>query len=406
MRKQFPLILTTAGMALFLAAFVWVYLAAAQAASTPYAWAEGPAKVAGSMADQVKLWDQGPHASVACLQCHQEVDPQQLRDAYATGGAIDLTAWMKIDQNRCEECHDSQKDAIYKDIRPAPLKGAGTAAVGQPMQVRALHELHVKERETSCTDCHAVHQPSEPPPHQRCLDCHHQEQVKIEVKGDLSCAACHLDLSKVMPDDHKDAARWTRTHGQASKAQNCADCHLSNSAGPHKPGLADPAFFPTTQQGDRGEVDVPEHATPQFCTDCHLEPMPHSSSFLAAHGARATQSPQTCEACHSSKNPANPTARHASQTYCATCHDSYQHEQGWVASHGKQAEESCATCHTVEHGQGGRNACAACHISKGQWHEKMWFVKHGRVVNAEGDASCLRCHGQVEPSCSKCHAGR
>lgn len=469
MRKPLPLILGLVGIALFLTAFVWVYLAAAGASGRLYPWAEEPVRVAGSMAIEVDLWDSGAHADVTCLQCHQEIDPEQLRDAYARGMAIDLEAWLKVDPGRCTECHD-------------PLG----ADLELPEAVRTLHEQHLEMPETSCTDCHAVHQPVDTRPHQRCLACHEQKEVKMAIPGDVSCAACHLDLAQVTPADHKERPAWLRTHGQTTGSQRCGDCHLSTSAGPHQAPLANPALFAPGEQdaclschsamamphpdsflarhgkealtlGEstcatchsplEGEVAVPQHALPSYCADCHLEPMPHSSSFLAAHGSRALQSPATCEACHSTKNPANPTALHASQTYCANCHDSFQHESGWVARHGAQVTDSCATCHSTaaeesghnscvachnshqhesgwvaRHGsqvtqscatchstQGGpesKNACAACHTGDGQWHPNMWFVKHGKVVETEGDASCLRCHSEVEPSCAKCHSER
>lgn len=79
MRKITPVVVGTVAFAGFLALFVWVYLSASSADTVRYAWAAGPGQVAGSMAEAVQLWQSGPHADVACLECHQEVDPEQLR---------------------------------------------------------------------------------------------------------------------------------------------------------------------------------------------------------------------------------------------------------------------------------------------------------------------------------------
>ncbi len=449
MRKRFPLLLVTAGVALFLAGFIWVYVAAAESASTPYAWGAGPAQVVGSMSTEVVGWDQGPHSSVACLQCHEEVDPQQLKDAYVAGDKIDLASWMAVAQQRCEECHAPQMKHLLQDRVPAPLHGSPTPEVGQPMAVKALHDKHINGKAaTTCMDCHAdsAHGPLSGTPewrdatHSTCQDCHTEQQVTIPVAGSTSCGACHVDPGTVAPADHTNMAAFMGSHGRSE--QNCAACHLSLSAGTSTK-LSDPAFYlssnedtcVTCHQGmtmphpvgflsqhghasltakagtceschspERSPVQpLPDHASPQFCADCHLVPMPHPASFMAGHGAEALQSPRVCANCHSSKNQANPGAPHTREDYCTACHNTYQHEAGWVASHGDQVDDSCTTCHSTHGEATTHNACASCHNSSGTWHPSMWFITHGRAVNTGGKEPCMACHAEVEPSCSKCH---
>jgi hypothetical protein len=217
-----------------------------------------------------------------------------------------------------------------------------------------------------------------------------------------SCATCHSPnnianptayhaSSKFCTDCHGTAmphpADFLSKHGAAANAApaSCTNCHSPNNR--VNPGA--------------------NYASPGYCLDCHLTPMPHPASFLSSHGAEAQKSPATCDACHSAKNVARPTAPHANAGYCASCHDSYEHEAGWVAAHGSNVDESCSTCHTLQGQVGQHNACSTCHSSKtGEWHPNMWFVSHAREVEKNGEAACMTCHSEVQPSCSKCHRDR
>ncbi|MFZ5814949.1 MAG: cytochrome c3 family protein [Bacillota bacterium] len=417
-----------------------------------------------SMEREVATWAGSVHKDLTCLECHKEGDVTWVRheflernDQMAAHARSEIhTIPLKTYNERCVTCHEEQLDALKQDRIPQPLPGAPAKPdAGQPMAIRALHDKHLNGKEPmDCVACHLdeVHGPAQgteerrESAHRTCLECHEQKQVRLEVaEGDVSCAACHLEVEAITPEDHREARAWARAHGQASEVQNCGSCHLSASAGPHDSAVTNPASFQISQQDAcltchagltmphpasfvarhgqealaakegtceachapaEGEAAAPAHADPQFCSACHLQPMPHPDGYLGVHGAEALAAPATCEACHSNKNPVNATAPHASKTYCASCHNAYQHPRGWVAAHGSQVKESCATCHSVQQGEGGHNACAACHTSEGSWHEKMWFIKHGKQVKAEGDAACLNCHSEVEPSCSKCHSER
>jgi transposase-like protein len=132
--------------------------------------------------------------------------------------------------------------------------------------------------------------------------------------------------------------------------------------------------------------------------------MPHSADYLKSHGQQAMTAGITCEACHSAKNKANPTAAHASATFCNACHDQYQHQAGWVAGHGDKVDATCATCHTLVGQQGQHNACSTCHNSPdGKWHPDLFYVSHANVVQKQGRESCDTCHNEVQPKCSQCH---
>lgn len=459
MPRRFYLLLPAAViLALFFCGSAWIQAGTSSPALSERLLACGTCH---SMEQEVQTWLSGPHRTVACLQCHAEGDPTWVRHEFLERNeematyqnpVNPLTIPLKIANDRCLECHDPQMPALLKDLYPAPLKApVGASRHGTAMTINAAHDLHLNgSAQMTCLECHGgqVHGPAPGSPeriaqsHTNCQSCHDQKQVQLAVTGSVSCSACHVDPKVLMPQDHKQQNRWMADHGKRSLSDNCGECHLAQSAGPHG-ALANPTAFPTSQtdsclschsnvamphgtgylathgaaylkapagtcqschtpQGNP-VTPAPAHAVAGFCTDCHLQPMPHPASFMARHGALAQAAPATCDACHSPKNPARPSAQHASRAFCASCHNAYQHPTGWVAGHGGKVTDSCATCHTLQGVPGQHNACSACHTASGIWHERMWFAKHGRIVSSQGDASCLKCHNEVQPSCAQCH---
>lgn len=414
-----------------------------------------------TMDKEVSDWKASAHENVACLQCHEETDPWVIRgdlkeqlDKMAqhpttgTPKALPMTA----PQERCTDCHKQQLDQVMKDITPAPLKASDkmfSGTPGQPMTVKVAHDVHVNGKaQMKCADCHldAVHGPAagtterKDEMHQLCLDCHAKQNVTLDVPGDTSCEACHT--TNVAP--HKDVQQqWLTQHGQAVETdKNCGTCHMSKTAAPQTGNFANPALFKSTAGGDicvachsgvpmphpagylsiHGTVslstgsgtceschsskspikEAPTKAKQQDCTSCHAQPMPHPARFVQNHGQIALQEPETCVACHSPKNPANPNGSHASQQFCTSCHMSFKHPANWVAAHGTQVTEACATCHTMPGKTGTKPACASCHTG-GPWHPQLWYVSHARAVEEGGKAQCMTCHNYVQPSCTKCH---
>lgn len=520
-----------------------------------------------SMEQEVMTWVQGSHGDVACLQCHRENDAAWVRHEFAertqTMAATPVTPAIhavpiQMPDERCENCHAPQLEALSRGMKPPPIQPAASAAAHQPepLSIRVEHDVHINGNPgLKCVDCHTIHGPlpdtsdSRDLYHQRCQNCHDEEQVAIAVTGTVSCAACHNEAARVAPGNHKNETQWLKDHGEAGKSRTCGQCHLAQSAGPHD-SLSSPEAFPSQTQdaclachagvtmphqpnflavhgqgflaaatgtceschspdqspikptphhatatfctdchaqpmphpaafmpthgtlalkspatctachsarnpvnaaaphasaglcatchdtyrhpagwiGTHGESsltaprgtceachapnqnrDKPAaHASAQFCSDCHAQPMPHPAAFRPAHGKEALQAPATCATCHSVRNPANPTAPHASAQFCAGCHDAYRHPAGWVGSHGDRVTEACATCHTVEMKQtqpGQHNACSVCHTG-GAWHPKMWFISHGQAVRDQGQEGCMKCHEAIEPKCSECHRSR
>lgn len=387
----------------------------------------------GQTCGQCHLADSaGPHSKLsspeafpsttqdACAACHAGLAMPHQPDFLALHGEQFLSA----PAGTCETCHAPDKTLI------TPVPAHATARF--------------------CTDCHA-----QPMPHPESFAITHGP---LALKSPGTCTVCHSSQNQARPaaphasagfcaschDSYRHPANWIGTHGQQAQtatggtceachapngnrdqpaphatARFCTDCH-AGVAMPHPPGYLK-VHGRQAVSAPQGTCDAchsqaknpvkptPDHASAQFCTSCHVQPMPHPASFRPAHGKEALQAPATCETCHSARNPANATAPHASPTFCAGCHDAYQHPAGWVGTHGARVTEACATCHTVEmqQGQPGQhNACSACHTGSSAWHPQMWFISHGQVVSTQGQEGCMKCHEAVEPSCSQCHRSR
>lgn len=356
-------------------------------------------------------------AGLSCAACHTDA---------AHGATLTGTALRDQAHEQCMTCHVEKNVQIavtgstscgachvdVAQVTPADHKNQATwqKAHGKASATTACGECHLAEsagkhaqiarpesfpsaNKDACVACHSGVQMPHPngflATHGKvslatkagtCESCHTPDsKATAATGGAASCTSCH---AASMPHP----AGFLASHGNAANANpaSCASCHSPRNVA--NPGAA--------------------HAAASYCYDCHLQPMPHPDSFLSSHGAAAKQAPATCDACHSSRNVARPTAPHANASYCATCHDSYEHPTGWVADHGASVTESCSTCHTLQGQAGQHNACSTCHTANGQWHPKMWFVKHGREVEAKGDETCMTCHNEVKPSCSQCHRDR
>jgi hypothetical protein len=314
----------------------------------------------------------GTHAQIArpenfpsaakdtCVACHSGMQMPHPDSFLSTHGKVSL----KTPAGTCEACHSAGSQATAATGGAASCTSCHASSMPHPDNFLAQHGAAASANPASCATCHSPNNIANP--------------TAYHASSNF-CSDCH---GTAMPHP----ADFLSKHGAAANADpsSCTNCHSPKN--PINPGA--------------------NYASVGYCQDCHLTPMPHPASFLSSHGAEAQKSPATCDACHSSKNVARPTAPHANAGYCASCHDSYEHEAGWVADHGSNIDQSCSTCHTLQGQPGQHNACSACHTGNGEWHPKMWFVSHAREVDKNGDEACMTCHNEVEPSCSKCHRDR
>ncbi|HWI62144.1 MAG TPA: hypothetical protein VNT75_09925 [Symbiobacteriaceae bacterium] len=358
------------------------------------------------------------NAALKCVDCHTS-------DAH--GPTEGSTPWRDQTHQVCLDCH------AQKQVKIAVTGSTSCGACHtQPASVApADHKDKTAWAKShgagagngTCGQCHLgdsagphtqISQPASFPSSTKdaCASCHGGVQMP-HPQGFISTHGKVAEASKAGTCDSCHAAPTATTTPVKGSAQTCNSCHAQSM--PHPSGylaihgqqaLAAPSTCTTCHSPSNPANPGASYAQTGYCVDCHLAPMPHPANYLALHGSDAKKLPATCEACHSPKNVARPTAPHANAGYCSNCHDSYEHQPGWVASHGTAVTESCATCHTLQGQPGQHNACSTCHTSNGQWHEKMWFAKHGPIVEKNGDASCLVCHNEVQPSCSKCHRDR
>ena len=196
---------------------------------------------------------------------------------------------------------------------------------------------------------------------------------------------------------HPQAWLTQHTEGFSEQPALCASCHGTREQGLNTTFTGNPRTLATDSAS---------------CTGCHAQPMPHPSNWNPeGHVAQAKLAPATCEQCHSPANEANPTAKHASATYCMDCHMAkFLHPKGYVASHklmvvaynGNQLAAGCTQCHTPE-----QNSCAQCHTDgfskKQQWHPTNFWIKHAQTTKPSDVVSCKNCHDYIQPSCSECH---
>lgn len=310
-------------------------------------------------------------SSVACAACHSDLDRVEpeghkrpdFRSTHGSAARSNIAA--------CQQCH----------LNPGI---SGTASTEPHGLQTAL--LTVADRSRAAT----VAQPSPTTPDFPPGTLAPHEEIKD------GCMACH---GTTMPHP----ASWLQRHanGFEEKPELCASCHGTRDQG-----------FTMVYQGDprRLAVDNPQ------CAGCHGLPMPHPEGYKAAHPADVRTDPATCEACHSPKNQANPSAAHAAARFCLDCHiGTYRHAANWVSTHmnpvnsagGNPAKAGCTECHTQT-----ENSCTSCHtggLGSTLWHPGDFTSTHGSIVTAAGGnqavAACASCHTQTLNSCTDCHTG-
>lgn len=278
------------------------------------------------------------------------------------------------------------------------------------------------------------------------------------VDADVPCSACH-DMAQATSLDPK--VRHVKIPAQVSKQKVCADCHDTEPK--HKAVPREQVYRLTFDHADHlkrvkdckqchaklpetGDAGMPPPPPMATCTGCHHHQqefaearcMPchvdlkgyrpetafrHDGNWLAAHGALARSSGESCAACHD-------------QTYCASCHSpatapavmakifperveaSFIHRGDYVSRHMVDAQANPASCNACH----GRPFCDACHSANGfsasSPGAKIRPLSHGAgwVNNVDGGAhkrearrdisSCAACHDQRGPqnTCTTCHA--
>lgn len=267
-------------------------------------------------------WERSPHATVACVSCHQPATrwyelPQRLVGrtrllghdliAHVSGGYDDpvdrrVSGTTSIHDDNCLACHDPRRRAT------------------SGYRIRIDHARHA-ERNGSCMSCHVrVAHPLESRGNAlslmaQCFTCHGVEKT---AKASGACSLCHPQGYPLVPASHEPGA-WRQRHGDVASSDPalCTMCHAR-----------------------------------KYCDDCHGLPIPHPSGWEreSGHAVAAEIDRAVCEPCHGSRSD-----------MCTRCHHStYTPAKGtWVDQHTEAAKERgtayCLQCHT-------RASCAECHM--------------------------------------------
>lgn len=345
---------------------------------------------------------------LACTECHTG----------ASHGPKEKTDQIKTWHDTCLKCHTEQQVAM--NVRNSISCSACHTDLDlvspddhKQGDFRTVHGKSAAKNVQSCQQCHLTPGLAKLNPGEKALAAAFQPvsqsaphpTIPAMPAGSLrptegiedACASCH-GLTMPHPEN------WLTQHTGGFKEQPalCASCHGTREQGFNMQVLGNPQTLAT------------DDAT---CTSCHAQPMPHPENWVSdMHYTQAQTAPRTCAQCHSTENNANPKAAHASPQFCTDCHlNNFAHPYGFIASHGSVAlakdgasiSADCTTCHTET-----VNSCAECHtdgVGKGaaqQWHPESWVATHQSVAltaNGKINANCASCHTETFNSCAQCH---
>lgn len=446
-------------MILIIAAVAWMQT---QSAASP-----DPAKLATqcsachTMDTQVQAWKDSSHKNVACTECHADpgvggwvqMQVGLIRMQFDTAD-VDLSKIAtEVPNQRCMDCHARQMPWVMQDLKPAKLDEKGEPIRPDKSQLQFLsaaagHDVHLTmENPLGCTECHSAVSHGPAPAqrvdhvatmHKICLDCHAEQKVAVAVRNTVSCSACHIDLAKVTPEDHKSAS-FRNSHGDSAvkDAAACTQCHLNPgisgkaSEAPHgliKASLQQgvkPALIP---QMPPGTITAPADLK-DACASCHGTTMPHPANWMTQHTKGYNDNPALCASCHGTRDQGfnmtfkgNPRTLSTTDPSCTNCHSQpMPHPEDYLngghQSAGKAAPQTCEQCHSPNNPANpkGKHAtsqfCKDCHLGKYN-HPAGYVFKHAGTLAAYGNntaaAGCTQCHSTVqggENSCAACHKG-
>lgn len=200
----------------------------------------------------------------------------------------------------------------------------------------------------------------------------HKDYATMKIE---ECSSCH-ESSGVAPNH---GPMWNKEHKLYAnkKPNNCQDCHqLSYCLDCHDGGGLD-ANLHSSQSG------------PDYM------PKSHRTDWMAIHPIKAQDDPRSCYRCHDAVK------------FCASCHGRFpkgslhikshmmlgpngQRYTFAIGEHSREARRNLASCQAC-HPEG--DVCVQCHSSgKTSPHPRGWNDVAGRMKNAGGGRTCLKCH--------------
>ncbi len=389
-------------------------------------------------------WAEGPHAKVACVECHvkpgevnrltHKVEAMKELWIHVSGEpTFPLEKTAVVPNDRCVRCHknikvsdtgfDHAKHATKGDcqschstagheVTAAALKEAGVynaSATDDTLTTRVAVvdggvANIVNHKQVSCSRCHDMAKTGckscHTPKHEgtgpaaktaECVTCHAPgEQFVFAHPTDApDCGSCHEPTTakhdyngECATCHNKPGQAWTFAHNPKA---DCTNCHAS----PAKHIDVQAACSTCHKTGVSWAFSHPRVA--DGCTSCHARPAQHRTgecttchktgvSWAFDHPSRSA----SCTSCH-------PRPAQHNSGACTSCHGV---GTSWAFRHPKSA--ACATCHArpAAHKTG---SCTTCHRAG-----TTWAFRH-----PSSSATCTNCHnrpsGHRAGSCATCH---
>ncbi len=352
--------------------------------------------------DKAKLKD-SIHSSMACVDCHQGLNPSEIPHARA------------IKPAQCGNCHETQgfEKSVHGMGGDAPIAGCETchgsheirspkdpkSAVGRANVSSTCGKCHEDELKQFGSTAHGGVLVSQENLSPTCVGCHGAHTiVPVQDQGSPVskakeaglCLKCHLDNPKILRQVGYSVAfiagYQKSTHGIKlagnQKSAACSDCHGSHDLRK--------ASDPASSVNKRNIADT--------CSHCHLEVANvYKDSIHGIARRNGNGDAPTCTNCHGEheilarSDPRSLVApQNVSVQVCATCHNSVRlsEKYGMPLQQFNSFQDSY-------HGLAGRAGsvevanCASCH---GVHNIKPSSDPTSTVNKANLAATCGRCH--------------
>ncbi|MBI5232340.1 MAG: NapC/NirT family cytochrome c [Coriobacteriales bacterium] len=372
-------------------------------------------------------WAQGPHADVACVECHVDtgtvarlehkvVALKELQIHVTGDPKFPKATSAEVPNERCVRCHDKTvviKEGGFSHVEHAKRRPCQTchANVGhevgnETLKAAGLWSGRTRTMKTARVSPAGGIRPTFGPKG-ICADCHSPgdwAQVHIERKD---CATCHQAPAQhragVCSSCHEAGVSFAFVH---PKEGACADCHEQPAE--HRK-VAVPQKCESCHR-EFGKSWAFKHPTGGSCATCHQRPAKHrkttTNTCEKCHAnagkdwafKHPTATSKSCTTCH--ERPSNHTSGpRAATDNCTRCHST---GRSWSFAHPAPSSE-CTSCHNKpsNHNSGVRSqsGCTSCHASG-----SSWAFRH------PSGGSCTTCHKKPSKhtsstkSCRTCHS--
>jgi hypothetical protein len=374
----------------------------------------------------VPTWAEKPHADTGakggvnrCLMCHEPVADC---DVCHLEKGLDIAPMPKIYQ-RTIPIEPDRPDVLVDTDAP-PSMGAcvfchpSIESEGGPVLIFA-HDYHLR-RDYKCEDCHEAfphgNDTTARPDMLSCYRCHSLKHAQQADFASEECEACHPPAFELMPFDHTTAFRvGTHDEPATQDLKPCTMCHASSFCVPcHVGGVkmvndqVSPIVFPEDHTkpewqeqhganylGQKGACSIC-HA-PDYCSRCHVTPMPHQTQWLARHAAGNGYPKEDCYVCHTDRADCQ-ECHHATvagleliRENCVECHEEMKLEPATDIKDIAMAEHA-VHFGVAESSVGRPYVCDDCHIG----FTSMQIQSPASSTQAHDLRLCYDCHGNLD----------